>query len=103
MYVNEIYEDLEVEVTEKPITTGLVTRLRNRAKDPDGKRYGLYPSHVDMLLEAADEVERLQEIVRSNKPVKLLKEIWKHQPVYLFEAIADHQSKEEVHFNESYL
>jgi len=50
MDVNELYEDLEVEVTEKPITTGLVTRLRNRAKDTNGKRYGLYPSHVDMLL-----------------------------------------------------
>jgi hypothetical protein len=92
--MHELYEDLEIEVTEKPTSISLVTRLRHRAKDPDGKRYGYYPSHVDMLYEAADEIERLQEIVRCNKPTTLLKEIWKHQPVYLFEAISDVTSHE---------
>ena len=51
----------------------------------------------EMLHDAANEIERLQAIVRSNDPVVLLKEIWKHhQPVYLFEAIADTQ-KEKSH------
>ena len=46
-----------------------------------------------LLHEAANEIERLQRVLQSNDPVTLLKAIWKRQPVYLFEAISDAQSK----------
>jgi len=46
-----------------------------------------------LLHEAADEIEKLQRALQSNDPVTLLKVIWEHQPVYLFEAISDAQSK----------
>ena len=99
-YAHDIFSELELDVTEKPVFINLVAQLRKKAEDLEGKKS---QSQIDLLYEAADEIERLQAIVRSNKPVTLLKEIWKHQPVYLFEAIADHQSQEEVHSNESYL
>ncbi|MBA3006685.1 MAG: hypothetical protein KJ900_05215 [Proteobacteria bacterium] len=84
-------EPLEMEIPEPTITIKLTTRLRCSAT----KEY--HPSHCEMLHDAANEIERLQAIVRSNDPVVLLKEMWKHhQPVYLFEAIADTQ-KEKSH------
>ena len=46
-----------------------------------------------LLLEAADEIERLQRALQSHDPVTLLKAIWARHPVYLFEAISDAQSK----------
>ena len=46
-----------------------------------------------LLLEAADEIERLQRALQSHDPVTLLKAIWERKPIYLFEAIADAQSK----------
>jgi hypothetical protein len=49
-----------------------------------------------VLHEAADEIERLQKLIGSNDPVALLKELLKHQPVYLFEAIADATQKEVI-------
>lgn len=53
-----------------------------------------------LLHEAADEIERLQKVLQSNDPVTLLKAIWKRQPVYLFEAIADAQSKTAISMEE---
>ena len=87
-------EPLEREVTEKStITIKLTTRLRNSARRAAENDW----PHCNVLHEAADEIERLQAIVRSNDPATLLKEIWRHhQPVYLFEAIADAQ-KEKSH------
>ncbi len=77
-------EPLEMEVPEPTITIKLTTRLRCSAK----RDY--HPDHCELLHDAANEIERLQAIVQNNKPVAILKEIWRHhQPVYLFEAIAD--------------
>jgi hypothetical protein len=87
-------EPLEREVTEKStITIKLATRLRNSARRACENNW----PHCNMLHEAADEIERLQKLIGSNDPVALLKELWKqHQPVYLFEAIADATQKEVV-------
>jgi hypothetical protein len=87
-------EPLEMDVTEKStITIKLTTRLRNSAKRACENNW----PHCNMLHEAADEIERLQKLIESNDPVVLLKELWKqHQPVYLFEAIADATQKEVV-------
>jgi hypothetical protein len=85
-------EPLEMEVTEKStITIKLTTRLRNRARKTDEDSLPL----CFLLNDAADEIERLQNMIGGNDPVTLLKELWKHQPVYLFEAIAD-ATQEEV-------
>ncbi len=85
-------EPLEMEVTEKTtITIKLTTRLRTCAKRADENNW----PHCNVLHEAADEIERLHKLIGSNDPVSLLQEIWKHQPVYLFEAIADHTNAQE--------
>lgn len=83
-------EPLEKKVAEPTITIKLTTRLRCSATRD------FRPSHCELLHDAANEIERLQEIVRNNDPVAILKEIWRHQPVYLFEAIADAR-KEQSH------
>ena len=86
-------EPLEREVTEKStITIKLTTRLRNSARRAAENDW----PHYNVLHEAADEIERLQKLIESNDPVALLKELLKHQPVYLFEAIADHTDAQEV-------
>ena len=86
-------EPLEMEVTEKStITIKLTTRLRTCARRADENNW----PHCNVLHEAADEIERLQKLTGRNDPVALLKEIWKHQPVYLFEAIADATQKEGI-------
>ncbi len=80
-------EPLEVEITAKPIRIELPTQLREHADTAYNCPWPLR----EMLRQAATEIERLQRIVKSNDPAALLREIWKHhQPVYLFEAIADH-------------
>ena len=53
-----------------------------------------------LLLEAADEIERLQRALQSHDPVTLLKAIWERQPVYLFEAISDVQSTTAISMEE---
>ena len=84
---------LEVEITAKPIRIELPTQLREYAEAADNRTWPL----KEMLRQAATEIERLQRIVKSNDPVALLREIWKHhQPVYLFEAIADHTDTQEA-------
>jgi hypothetical protein len=86
-------EPLEREVTEKTtITIKLTTRLRNRARKTDEDSLLL----CFLLNDAADEIERLQEMIGSNDPVAMLKELWKHQPVYLFEAIVDATQNEVI-------
>jgi hypothetical protein len=80
-------EPIEMEVSEPAITIKLTTRLRCSAMRDS------HPSHCELLHDAANEIERLQEIVRNNDPVAILQEIWRHQPVYLFEAIADAQKE----------
>jgi hypothetical protein len=78
---------LEVDITPKPIRIELPTQLREHADTADNCTWPF----GEVLRQAATEIERLQRIVKSNEPVALLREIWKHhQPVYLFEAIADH-------------
>ena len=78
---------LEVEITAKPIRIGLPAQLREYA---DAADHCAWP-FGELLRQAATEIEKLQRIVKGNDPVALLREIWKHhQPVYLFEAIADH-------------
>jgi len=84
---------LEVEITAKPIRIGLPSQLREHA---DAADHCTWP-FGELLRQAATEIERLQRIVKSNEPVALLREIWKHhQPVYLFEAIADHTDPQET-------
>ena len=84
---------LEVEITAKPIRIGLPTQLREHAYAAD---HCTWP-FGELLRQAATEIERLQRIVKSNDPVALLREIWKHhQPFYLFEAIADHTDTQEA-------
>lgn len=83
---------LEVDVTPKPIRIGLPAQLREHA-DADNCTWPF----GEMLRQAATEIERLQRIVKGNDPVALLREIRKHhQPVYLFEAIADHTDTQEA-------
>ena len=78
---------LEIEITARPIRTELPAQLREHA---DAADHCTWP-FGELLRQAATEIERLQRIVKSNEPVALLREIWKHhQSVYLFEAIADH-------------
>lgn len=84
---------LEVDVTPKPIRIELPAQLREHA---DAAYNCPWPLR-EMLRQAATEIERLQTIVKSNDAVALLREIWKHhQPVYLFEAIADHTDTQEA-------
>ena len=79
-------EPLEVDITAKPIRIELPTQLREHADTADNCTWPF----GEMLRQAATEIERLQRIVKGNDPVALLREIWKHhQPVYLFETIAD--------------
>ena len=86
-------EPLEVDITAKPIRIELPTQLRTYADSADNCPWSLR----EMLRQAATEIERLQRIVEGNDPVALLREIWKHhQPVYLFEAIADHTDTQEA-------
>jgi len=86
-------EPLEVEITAKPIRIELPAQLREHA---DAAYNCPWPLR-ELLRQAATEIERLQRIVKSNDPVTLLREIWKHhQPVYLFEAIADHTDPQEA-------
>ena len=84
---------LEVDITPKPIRIGLPSQLREHA---DAADHCTWP-FGELLRQAATEIERLQRIVKSNDPAALLREIWKHhQPVYLFEAIADHTDTQEA-------
>jgi len=84
---------LEVDITPKPIRIELPTQLREYADAAVNRPWPF----GEMLRQAATEIERLQRIVKSNDPVALLREIWKHhQPVYLFEAIADHTDPQEA-------
>lgn len=84
---------LEVDITPKLIRIELPTQLRAYADAAENCTWPLR----EMLRQAATEIERLQRIVKSNDPVALLREIWKHhQPVYLFEAIADHTDPQEA-------
>ena len=84
---------LEVDITPKPIRIELPAQLREHA---DAADHCTWP-FGELLRQAATEIERLQRIVKSNEPVALLREIWKHhQPVYLFEAIADHTDPQEA-------
>jgi hypothetical protein len=86
-------EPLEVDITAKPIRIELPTQLREHADVADNCTWPF----GEMLRQAATEIERLQRIVEGNDPVALLREIWKpHQPVYLFEAIADHTDTQEA-------
>ena len=86
-------EPLEVDITAKPIRIELPTQLREHA---DAAYNCPWPLR-ELLRQAATEIERLQRIIKSNDPVALLREIWKpHQPVYLFEAIADHTDPQEA-------
>jgi len=86
-------EPLEREVTEKStITIKLTTRLRSSARMAAENHW----PYCNVLHEAADEIERLQEMIESNDPVAMLKELWKHQPVYLFEAIVDATQNEVI-------
>ena len=79
-------EPLEIDVSEKPKTVSLSTRLRNKSMGVVDDFY----STTELLEEAANEIDRLRALIHSNDPVLILKEIWKHhQPVYLFEAIQD--------------
>jgi hypothetical protein len=84
---------LEVEITAKPIRIELPAQLRAYEDAADNCPWPLR----EILRQAATEIERLQRIVKNNDPGALLREIWKHhQPVYLFEAIADHSDKQEA-------
>jgi hypothetical protein len=86
-------EPLEVDITPKPIRIELPAQLRAYADAADNCPWPLR----EMLRQAATEIERLQRMVKSNDPVALLREIWKHhQPVYLFETIADHTDPQEA-------
>lgn len=86
-------EPFEVDITAKSIRIELTTRLREHADVADNCTWPF----GETLRQAATEIERLQKIVKGNDPVALLREIWKpHQPVYLFEAIADHTDTQEA-------
>lgn len=87
-YHHDIFTDPEIEITEKPVIISLVTQLKEKAETMDTPKH---LSVIDLLNQAANEIERLQGIIRENKPKALLKEIWKYQPVYLTEAIEDAQ------------
>lgn len=95
--IETMAEPLEIDMTEKPVRIGLGTQLREHADVADNCRWPF----GELLRQAATEIERLQGIIQSNDPVALIKEIWNHQPVYLFEAIADATTKKTE--NENYL
>jgi hypothetical protein len=83
--IETMIEPLEMVISEKPVIISLSTRLRNRSKGIVDE----FSSTNELLEEAADEIDRLRAIIHKTNPVTVLKEIWKHQPVYLFEAITD--------------
>jgi hypothetical protein len=84
--IETMIEPLEMVISEKPVIISLSTRLRNRSKGIVDE----FSSTNELLVEAADEIDRLRAIIHKTSPVSVLKEIWKHhQPVYLFEAITD--------------
>ena len=86
-------EPLELDITAKPSRIELPSQLREHADAADNCTWPF----GELLRQAATEIERLQRIVEGNDPVALLREIWKpHQPVYLFEAIADHTDPQEA-------
>ncbi len=90
--IEMMIEPLEVDITAKPIKIELATQLREHADLADNCSWPF----GELLRQAASEIERLHRIVGRNEPVALLQEIWKHQPVYLFEAIADATQKEVI-------